>query len=163
MKKIFLLAFGFFAVFLQAQIKPEGLTAADLYAKIEQKNTPSFVVLWNPNCDIANDILARYQDIIQIYGSHIDIYTVAITNMDDLLCDMSQQIGLNYPLYYIGGDQTISLRVRKEQFEAEFLKLIHRNETEFSQLYIHSLDQVVYDNELEIDYTKLEALLPHSS
>ncbi|MGG5506898.1 MULTISPECIES: hypothetical protein [unclassified Myroides] len=163
MNKIILVAFVLFTGFVHAQVKPEGITAADLYAKIDQKKAPSFVVLWNPNCEIGNDLLLQYQKIIQTYGLQVDIYTVAITNMDYLLSDMAKQIDLNYPLYYIGGDQSINLRIRKEEFEVDFLKLLHREETEFTQLYIHSLDQVVYDNELAIDYAKLEALLPHSS
>lgn len=159
MRYLFLTMFVFFTVFVQAQHKPEAVLANELYDKIEQRNRPSFIVYWNPNCETGEESLLEYQEVINTYGSKIDIYVIGLTNMFDLIADMSKKIGLDYSLYYLGGDKSRSLRLRKEEFSTELLRLMKQEGEDFDTIYMQDLDHVEQVNDIfEVDYTRLNAL-----
>lgn len=51
------------------------------------------MVYWNPNGETGEEELLEYQEVITIYGSKIDIYVIALTNMSDWIADMSKKLG----------------------------------------------------------------------
>jgi len=144
---------------INAQSIPEAITANNLYSKIEKRDKPSFLVFWNPNCETGEETLLKYQGVINKYSPKIDIYVIGLTNIPDLMVEMSSKIGLDYPLYYLGGDKSVSIFDRKEKFSAELFKLTNKKSDDFIMAYIKDLDSVDYINDsIEIDYGKLANL-----
>lgn len=160
MRYLFLTVFMFLTAFIYAQHKPQAVLANELYDKIEKNDRPSFIVYWNPNCETGEKSLLEYQEVINTYGSKIDIYVIGLTNMSDLIADMSKKIGLDYPLYYLGGDKAKSLRLRKEEFSTGLLRLMKLEGVDFDTIYMKDLDNIEQVNDIfEIDYTRLNALV----
>ena len=161
MKNLFLITFTFFTMLVNAQRLPEAIIADDLYSKIEKNNKPAFLIFWNPICETGEESLLEFQGIINKYSPKIDIYVIGLTSMPDLMIEMSSKIGLYYPLYYLGGDKSISIFERKERFVDELSKLTSKkNIDDFLMMYIKDLDNVDYiSDNAEIDYKKLDSLL----
>ncbi|MDR0227700.1 MAG: hypothetical protein LBI72_01320 [Flavobacteriaceae bacterium] len=159
MRYIFLTLFLSFTSLIHAQHKPQAVLANELYNIIEKRDRPSFIVYWNPNCETGEEQLVKYQRVINKYGAKIDIYVIALTNMSDLIADMSKKIGLDYPLYYLGGDQARSLILRKLEFSSVFLHLTKLEGDDFNYIYLKDIDHVEQENDIfEIDYSRLDAL-----
>lgn len=160
MRDVLLIVFIFFTMGINAQSVPEAITANDLYSKIDKRDKPSFLVFWNPNCETGEETLLEYQGVINKYSHKIDIYVIGLTNMPDLMVEMSNKIGLDYPLYYLGGNKSVSIFDRKEKFSSELFKLTNKKSEDFIMAYIKDLDKVDYIvDTVEIDYNKLDSFL----
>ncbi|WHT37733.1 hypothetical protein QNH98_11215 [Myroides sp. mNGS23_01] len=62
-------------------------------------------------------------------------------------------------MYYLGGDKSKSLRLRKEEFSIELLRLMKEEGEDFDTIYMKDLDHVEQVNDIfEVDYTRLNAL-----
>lgn len=160
MKKLMLfivLCFYTVSSFAQAEIKT--LDAKQVYDLIEQSKKPSFVAFWNPNCEVGEEVLLEYQKVINRYSQNIDIYIIGLTDMHDLMVKMSNKFGLNYPLYGLGGDKSLNLFKRKQQFVQEVSKLTNIDSGDFIMMYSKgSGDFDFIDDTVEVDYDKLDYL-----
>lgn len=160
MKKLILfivLCFYTISSFGQAEIKT--LDAKQVYDLIQLSDKPSFVTFWNPNCESGENVLLECQAVINKYSQKIDVYIIGLTDMHDLMVEMSNKVGLNYPLYSLGGDKSLNLFKRKQKFVTEILELTNIDSGDFIMLYSNgSGDLDFIDDTVEIDYSKLNYL-----
>ncbi len=158
-KLISFIFFCFYTVssFAQAEIKT--LNAKQVYDLIQKSDKPSFVAFWNPNCEVGEEVLLKYQSVINKYSQKINVYIIGLTDMHDLMLEMSNKVGLDYPLYSLGGDKSLNLFKRKQKFVQEISKLTNIESGDFIMLYSNGLGDLDFINDTgEIDYSKLNYL-----
>lgn len=158
-KSILFIFFCFYTVLSSAQVEIKTLNAEQVYNLIQQSDKPSFVAFWNPNCEVGEEVLLKYQSVINKYSQKINVYIIGLTDMHDLMFEMSNKVGLDYPLYAIGGDKSLNIFKRKQKFVQEISKLTNVDNGDFIMLYSNGfgdLDFIVDTG--EIDYSKLNYL-----
>lgn len=158
-KLISFIFFCFYTIssFSQAEIKT--LTAKQMYDLIQQSNKPSFVAFWNPNCEVGEEVLLKYQSVINKYSQKINVYIIGLTDMHDLMVKMSNKVGLDYPLYSLGGDKSLNLFNRKQKFVQEISELTNIDSGDFIMMYSKGSGYFDFiDDTVEIDYSKLNYL-----
>jgi len=158
-KLISFIFFCFYTISSFSQVEIKTLTAKQVYDLIQQSNKPSFVAFWNPNCEVGEDVLLKYQAVINEYSQKIDVYIIGLTDMHDLMVEMANNVGLNYPLYALGGDKSLNLFKRKQKFVQEISELTNIDSGDFIMMYSKgSGDFDFIDDTVEIDYNKLNYL-----
>ncbi len=161
MKKLILfIALCFFTAssFAQAEIKT--LTAKQVYDLIQQSNKPSIVEFWVPNCSNNVEIVKEYKKVVEKYGNEIDFYLMGITAKPELVQELIDKTGFNYPLYIINVAQQINLMEKRTVFEQQFLSLFKKKHRQFIRVYITKDHKVLKINKaLDIDEKTLGRLL----
>lgn len=160
MKKIIsCIFFCFYTISSFSQVEIKTLTAKQVYDLIQQSNKPSFVAFWNPNCEVGEEVLLKYQSVINKYSQKINVYIIGLTDMHDLMVEMSNKVGLDYPLYSLGGDKSLNLFKRKQQFVQEISKLTNIESGDFIMMYSKGAGDFDFiDDTVEIDYDELNYL-----
>lgn len=161
MKKIIL--FIFFcsytiSSFAQAEIKT--LTAKQVYDLIQQSEKPAVVEFWVPNCANNIEILKNYKKVVEKYDNEIDFYLMGITAKPELVQELIDKTGFNYPLYIINVDEPINLMEKRTVFEQQFLALFKKKHRQFIRMYVTKDHKVLKINKtLDIDDKVLGKLL----
>lgn len=160
MKKIIsCVFFCFYTISSFSQVEIKTLTAKQVYDLIQQSNKPSFVAFWNPNCESGEKVLLECQAVINKYSKKINVYIIGLTDMHDLMLKMSNKVGLDYPLYSLGGDKSLNLFKRKQQFVQEISELTNIDSGDFIMMYSKGSGYFDFiDDTIEIDYDKLNYL-----
>lgn len=160
MKKIILfIVLCFYTISSSAQAEIKTLNAKQVYDLIQQSEKPSFVTFWNPNCESGEKVLLECQAVINKYSKKINVYIIGLTDMHDLMLEMSNKVGLNYPLYSLGGDKSLNLFKRKQQFVQEISELTNIDSGDFIMMYSKGSGYFDFiDDTVEIDYSKLNYL-----
>lgn len=160
MKKLILfIVLCLYTISSSAQAEIKTLDAKQVYDLIQQSEKPSFVTFWNPNCESGEKVFLECQAVINKYSQKIVVYVIGLTDMHDLMIEMSNKVGLNYPLYSLGGDKSLNLFKRKQKFVQEISELTNIDSGDFIMMYSKgSGDFDFIDDTVEIDYNKLNYL-----
>jgi len=152
------LCFYTISSFSQAEIKT--LTAKQVYGLIQQSNKPSIVEFWVPNCSNNVEIVKEYKSVVEKYGKEIDFYLMGITAKPELVQELIDKTGFNYPLYIINVTQQINLMAKRTVFEQQFLSLFKKRHRQFIRVYITKDHKILKINKaLDIDEKTLGRLL----
>jgi len=161
MKKLILfIALCFYTISSSAQAEIKTLTAKQVYDLIQQSEKPALVEFWIPNCSNNVEIVKEYKKVIEKYGSEIDFYLMGITAKPELVQELIDKTGFNYPLYIINVDQQINLMEKRTVFEQQFLSFFKKIHREFIRIYITKDHKVLKINKaLDINEKTLAKLL----
>lgn len=156
MKFFYLFIAILFTINFKAQNTPVRVEPEELFEKIKSSDRPSVIQFWVPNCKEREEIVHAYKELVEKHSEKIDFYFIGITNLPNLIIEIDTKLKFDYPLYYIGGNKDKDLMKRREEFANRLLELLNNGVGEdFITLYIKDLQNINYDESVDIDIEKI--------
>ncbi len=131
-----------------------------LYTKIKRSQKASVIQYWVPSCPSAEQKLAEYSRLVNLYGESVDFYFIGLTKNINLPEGVSKHSKLNSSIYLLdtlifGAD----LFDKKKNFNLEVMKHFgNKRQKDFITAYIDEKSGK-YSNNLKIDEKRIKKML----
>jgi thiol-disulfide isomerase/thioredoxin len=136
------------------------LTPQQLIDSSKASGRPAIIQFWIPNCAASKEIVIKYKQLQEEYGTEADFYFIGITNKDSLVSNLVSATGYNHKIYVADAAVAEDLMDRRSVFCNEVCRLLGTKEKDFITLYLDKNNTPIYiGDDLEIKPKKIKKLL----